>query len=64
MNCSVKSPGIQLSFFSESLSEIIYSHHDRKRSAAAAAMDQAIRDRGWKKGKGYKYSDNKTKVEL
>lgn len=62
MNCSANTP-VQLSFFSESLNTIACSANDRRRSAAAA-MDRAIRDRGWKKGEGYKYSDGKTKASV
>lgn len=64
MNCSANSPGIQLSFFSESLNTIICGHRDQLRSIAAESMDQLIRDRGWKKGEDYKYSDSKTKVSM
>jgi hypothetical protein len=63
MNCSANTPA-QLSFFSESLNEIVCSASDRRRSAAAEAMDQMIRDRGFRKGEGYKYVKNSVKVPL
>jgi hypothetical protein len=50
MNCSVNTP-VQLSFFSESLNTIVCSVGDWRRSAAAEAMGQAIRDRGWTAGR-------------
>jgi hypothetical protein len=64
MNSSVNTPYVQLSFFSESLSAIICSAGDRKRSAAAEGMEQLIRDRGFRKGEGYEYVNTTIKVSL